>query len=145
MAFFAGDNKQSNGKEAGAATIIAANTKFKGEVTTDCHFHTDGEFEGTIRSKNTVMVGKTGMIIGDIFAQKVIISGKVVGNVEAKSVEIMPNGRLEGVIVSDELVIERKGIFLGQSRNIQKDDVRLLNNAPKTEPKILESKKPITT
>ncbi|RDU60878.1 polymer-forming cytoskeletal protein [Helicobacter sp. MIT 14-3879] len=141
MAFFAPDNKQPTGKETGAATIIAANTKFKGEVTTDCHFHTDGEFEGTIHSKNTVMVGKTGIVIGDIFAQKVIISGKVVGNIEAKSIEIMPNGRLEGAIVSDELVIERKGIFLGQSKNTQKNDIQLLKSAATTTAtKAIESK-----
>lgn len=138
MALFAGDNKQSHGKETGAATIIAANTKFKGEVTTDCHFHTDGEFEGTIRSKNTVMIGKTGVVAGDIFAQKVIISGKVIGNVEAKSIEILANGRLEGTITSDELVIERKGMFLGQSKNSTGDNVKLLNAES---PKILEAKR----
>lgn len=135
MAFFASDNKQSNGKEtAGATTIIAVNTKFKGEIHTDCHFHTDGEFEGTIHSKNTVMVGKTGMIVGDVFAQKVIISGKVKGNVEAKAIEILANGRLEGTIVSDELVIERKGMFLGQSKNANKD-VKLISEA-QTQPSI---------
>ena len=137
MAFFNTDNKQVNGKEAGAATIIAASTTFKGEVTTDCHFHTDGEFEGTIRSKNTVMVGKTGVIIGDVFAQKLIVSGKVVGAVEAKSVEIMAGGRLEGTLVSEELVIERKGIFLGQSKNANnaasQNGVKLLT--PTTESK----------
>lgn len=140
MAFFAPDNKQSNGKETGgAATIIAVNTKFQGEINTDCHFHTDGEFEGTIRSKNTVMVGKTGVIKGDIFAQKVIISGKIIGNVEAKAIEILANGRLEGTITSDELVIERKGMFLGQSKNTNKD-IKLLGDVQKPQPSI-EAKK----
>ncbi|RDU66822.1 polymer-forming cytoskeletal family protein [Helicobacter didelphidarum] len=138
MAFFAGDNKQPNGKETGAATIIAANTRFKGEITTDCHFHTDGEFEGTIHSKNTVMVGKTGLIIGDVYAQKVIISGRVTGNVEAKTIEILANGRLEGAITSDELVIERKGMFLGQSKNNIKDGIQVL---PKEATPSIEIKK----
>lgn len=129
MGFFGGDDKQSNGKETagGAATIIAANTRFKGEIDTDCHFHTDGEFVGTIHSKNTVNVGKSGVITGDVFAQKVIISGKVTGNVEAKSIEILAGGRLEGEIASDELVIERKGMFLGQSKNSLKDPQMLIN------------------
>lgn len=74
------------------------------------------------------MVGKTGMIIGDVFAQKVIISGRVTGNVEAKAIEILANGRLEGTITSDELVIERKGMFLGQSKNANKD-VKLIGEA----------------
>ncbi len=84
------------------------------------------------------MIGKTGVVAGDIFAQKVIISGKVIGNVEAKSIEILANGRLEGTITSDELVIERKGMFLGQSKNSTGDNVKLLNAES---PKILEAKR----
>lgn len=139
MAFFTTDNKQPNGKETGAATIIAVNTRFKGEISTDCHFHTDGEFEGVIRSKNTVMVGKTGIITGDVFAQKLIISGKVVGNVEAKAIEILANGRLEGTIASDELVIERKGVFIGQSTNNSKE-VKLIKDSQEVQ-KSIEMKK----
>ncbi len=77
------------------------------------------------------MVGKTGVIMGDIFAQKLIISGKVVGNVEAKAIEILANGRLEGTITSDELVIERKGMFLGQSKNNAKE-VKLIQDSQKS-------------
>ena len=141
MGFFTTDNKQINGKEqtGGAATIIAINTKFKGEIVTECHFHTDGEFEGTIKSKNTVMVGKTGVIIGDVSAQKVIISGSVKGNVDAKSIEILAGGRLEGAISSDELVIERKGVFLGESKNQTNnaDSIKMINS---NQPKIIEAK-----
>ncbi len=85
------------------------------------------------------MVGKTGVIKGDIFAQKVIISGKIIGNVEAKAIEILANGRLEGTITSDELVIERKGMFLGQSKNTNKD-IKLLGDVQKPQPSI-EAKK----
>lgn len=84
------------------------------------------------------MVGKTGVIVGDVFAQKLIISGKVVGAVEAKSVEIMAGGRLEGTLVSEELVIERKGIFLGQSKNANnaasQNGVKLLTPTTESKP-----------
>lgn len=76
------------------------------------------------------MVGKTGMITGDVYAQKVIVSGKITGNVEAKAIEILANGRLEGTITSDELVIEKKGMFLGQSKSNSKE-VKLLSDSQK--------------
>lgn len=82
------------------------------------------------------MVGKTGIIIGDIFAQKVIISGRVTGNVEAKTIEILANGRLEGTITSDELVIERKGMFLGQSKNTNNKEIKLLADSQNKQPSI---------
>jgi cytoskeletal protein CcmA (bactofilin family) len=35
---------------------------------------------------------------------------------ECETVEIMPQGRVDGKIVSKELVIERKGFFVGESK-----------------------------
>lgn len=119
MAIFTSDDKQSNGvaaQKAGAATIIAQGTRIKGNITTDCHLHIDGEFEGKIDSKNTVMIGKNGYVNGEIYANKLIISGKLKGLTESDAVEISSQGRFEGVITSTELVIERKGVFIGESK-----------------------------
>lgn len=103
----------------GPATIIAQGTKLKGEINTDCHLHIDGEFEGNIHSKNTVMVGKSGVVSGEIYAQKLIVSGKFNGTTESEIVEILPLGRIDGKIITSELVIERKGIFMGESKTKQ--------------------------
>lgn len=121
MAIFTNDNKQPNGGtgKMGPATIIAQGTKLKGEINTDCHLHIDGEFEGNIHSKNTVMVGKSGVVSGEIYAQKLIVSGKFNGTTESEVVEILPLGRIDGKIITSELVIERKGIFMGESKTKQ--------------------------
>lgn len=119
MAIFTSDDKQSNGvaaQKAGAATIIAQGTRIKGNITTDCHLHIDGGFEGKIDSKNTVMIGKNGQVDGEVYANKLVISGKLKGLTESDTVEISPQGRFEGVITSTELVIEKKGVFIGESK-----------------------------
>lgn len=119
MAIFTSDDKQSNGvaaQKAGAATIIAQGTRIKGNITTDCHLHIDGEFEGKIDSKNTVMIGKNGQVDGEVYANKLVVSGKLKGLTESDTVEISPQGRFEGVITSTELVIEKKGVFIGESK-----------------------------
>ncbi|PAF48187.1 hypothetical protein BKH46_02460 [Helicobacter sp. 12S02634-8] len=117
MALFTHDNKQPNGAgKTGPATIIAVGTKLKGDIHSDCHLHIDGEFEGNIYSKNTVMIGKSGLVSGNIYAQKLIVSGKLSGLIECEVVEILPLGHINGKIISSELVIERKGIFIGESK-----------------------------
>ncbi len=78
--------------------------------------HIDGELEGSVHSKSTVVIGQTGSVVGEIFANKLVVSGKFNGMVEAEVVEIMPLGRLDGKVSSQELVIERKGILIGESR-----------------------------
>ncbi|WP_041302724.1 bactofilin family protein [Helicobacter felis] len=113
MAIFASDNKQPTN---GSATIIAQSTKFKGEVNTDCHLHIDGVIEGSIQSSHTVVIGKNGVVLGDITASRLVVNGKLNGNAQAEVIEIMPLGIVDGKIVSSELIIERKGILIGESR-----------------------------
>ena len=62
------------------------------------------------------MVGKNGVVIGDIFAQRVIIGGISKGVVDSECIEILPNGKIEGTIICNELYIEKKGIFVGESK-----------------------------
>ncbi|WQU73910.1 polymer-forming cytoskeletal protein [Helicobacter pylori] len=115
MAIFDNNNKSANAK-TGPATIIAQGTKIKGELHLDYHLHVDGELEGVVYSKSTVVIGQTGSVVGEIFANKLVVSGKFTGTVEAEVVEIMPLGRLDGKISSQELVVERKGILIGETR-----------------------------
>lgn len=113
MAVFANNDKQTDG--ANGATIISSGTKIKGEIHTQCHLHIDGDFEGAIHSSNTVNIGKNGVVNGEVFSEKLIVSGKLFGTVKSKIVEIMPHGKIDGKVSSHELVIERKGILTGES------------------------------
>ncbi len=120
MAIFVNDDKQPNGvvqkSGGGAATIIAQGTKIKGDIQATCHLHIDGEIDGVINSKSTVMIGKNGHFKGEVYANKLIVGGKFDGSTESDIVEIMPFGRFEGTIITPELVIEQKGIFIGESK-----------------------------
>lgn len=118
MAIFVSDNKQSDGlvQSGAGATIIAQGTRIKGEINADCRLHIDGDFEGNINSKDVVMIGRSGVVNGEILAATLIVSGKFVGNVKSNTLEIKPQGRVEGTVSTSEFVIERKGIFMGESK-----------------------------
>lgn len=75
--------------------------------------------EGTIHSKGVITVGKNGMLKGDVEAVHLIVQGKVEGNVEVERLEIKENGYVSGVIISNEMVIEAKGLFEGESHRKQ--------------------------
>ncbi|RDU59810.1 bactofilin family protein [Helicobacter marmotae] len=121
MAIFVSDNKQLDGvSSSGGATIIAQGTRIKGEINTDCRLHIDGEFEGNIHSKDTVMVGKSGLVHGDVKAASLIVSGRFIGSVTSNVLEIKPQGRVEGTVITSEFVIERKGVFMGESKTKEK-------------------------
>lgn len=113
MAVFANNDKNNDGTSG--AAIISSGTKIKGEIHSQCHLHIDGEFDGIIHSSNVVNIGKNGVVNGEIYSEKLIVSGKMTGSVKSKVIEIMPYGKIDGKVSSHELVIERKGILTGES------------------------------
>ena len=56
------------------------------------------------------------MVNGEVYAKKFIVSGRFTGVCDCDTVEILPNGRIDGKIISKELMIERKGYFIGESK-----------------------------
>lgn len=116
MAIFTSDNKQFDAPNSNGATIIASGTRFKGELNIECHIHIDGEFEGNINSKNTVLLGKSGVVSGEIKAERVIVGGSFKGSIDSECIEILPNGKVDGIIICNELYIEKKGVFVGESK-----------------------------
>ena len=85
-------------------------------MTLDCNLYIDGEFEGTIKSKKLVTIGKGGKVRGEIQAHHLVVQGVVEGSVDSNRIEIMAAGRVVGSILSGELVIEAQGHFEGDSK-----------------------------
>ncbi len=119
-------------KQSGGATIIAKGTKLSGDIELECTLHIDGIFDGTINSKSMVTIGKSGVVNGEVFANKVMISGSFSGVIDSEFVEILAEGRVFGKVIAKEFMIEKKGLFEGESRvkNIDKNtlkDVKTIN------------------
>jgi len=132
MAIFNRPNDKSGRPSVNASgtTIIASGTSFKGEVEIICNLHIDGEFDGIIRSEKNVTIGKSGLVKGEIYSEKLIISGAFSGSVDADVVDVLPNGKLFGSVLANEFVIERGGFFEGESKT--KDGLKLENSKPLT-------------
>jgi len=123
-------NKSTSIKEViNTATIITKGTTIVGEIVGNDTIHIDGDIEGNIKVDNIVVIGKSGVVNGNIEAQKVISSGTINGSIKCDELEIMESsivkesisakkvqvqGKLEGDAVCDELLIEPKGITEGR-------------------------------
>jgi cytoskeletal protein CcmA (bactofilin family) len=112
MAIF---NKSDKATTSGA-TVVAKGTKLKADMELECSLHMDGIFEGVINSKSDITIGKTGVVNGEIVANKVIVSGSFSGLIDADVIEILPDGKIYGKVVSREFMIEKNGIFEGESK-----------------------------
>ena len=125
MAIFNNSDISNSGAKPDAnTTIITLGAKLKGEVVIECNLYIDGELEGSINSSKEINVGKNGCVKGTIKTERLIVQGVVEGSVDATRVEIKAGGHVNGEIISNDLVIESKGLFEGNSIVKDKDTVK---------------------
>lgn len=102
--------------QSSETTVIAHGASIKGDFGFECRLHVDGELEGTILSTNMIVIGKRGKIKGELKAEKLVVNGVFEGSADCTQVEVLADGTFTGDVVSEELVIEAKAKFQGQSK-----------------------------
>jgi cytoskeletal protein CcmA (bactofilin family) len=100
-----------------ATSVIAPAMKIVGDVETSGTLKVDGTVQGSIRGARQVMLGRTGVIQGDVHAEEVILGGRVVGTVNASErVEIQAGSVIEGDIHTRTIVVFEGGLLNGNVR-----------------------------
>ncbi len=109
--------KEGADQQTAVSSILGAGCKFTGDVDAKGTIRIDGEFQGKIVASEGVIVGKTGVVRGEIHSSNVAISGTVEGNIFAKrKVELESGAKLVGDVESMSLVIEDGVFFEGKSK-----------------------------
>lgn len=94
-------------------TIIGEETLLQGTIKAKSGVRIDGKFEGGDIEGHTVIVGTSGVVSGDISAQKVIIGGKVTGNITTHLLEIQRHAQVYGDVHTSILTISEGAIYEG--------------------------------
>jgi cytoskeletal protein CcmA (bactofilin family) len=125
-------------------TIIDKTTTIHGRLSIEGSIRVDGTVMGNIECTNeseniTVAVGVTGKINGDIRAYRVLVAGKVEGNIyAAEKVELHESAIVVGDITYNQLGIEHGAEVLGLM--IKKvDSKKQINHASSLIKKIQET------
>lgn len=108
-------------------TVISLGAKIEGEFDFDSMLHLDGEAGGVVRSTNAVIIGKTGVLRGELIADKVVVNGVFEGELSADSLEILAGGLVNGNINVRQIAIENGGKFNGNSK-IKDANITLIEN-----------------
>lgn len=96
-------------------TVIGSEAYFQGALTVRGSLRVDGEVEGNILEAQTVVIGPSGRVRGDVCAEHVVVAGSVTGEVAASSqLELKVGGRLVGNIRTPKLTIDDGAIFEGR-------------------------------
>lgn len=108
------DRPRPSGARA-ATTHIAAGSRVVGDIAGSTDLIVEGEVEGKLDMKSGVMIGTSGVVDGRIRARTVRVAGTVNGNIEGLEViEILPEGRVLGDVVSPSVMISPGAFFRGK-------------------------------
>jgi cytoskeletal protein CcmA (bactofilin family) len=116
-----------------SSSSLSIYSLFQGEILFDDILRLDGKMEGKIIAKNSrkadVFIGSEAEVKADIVADSVIIAGKFTGKIfTTQKIEIKKNARVEGMIFTTDLIIQKKSFFHGQSFMMQHLSLEQKNN-----------------
>ncbi len=107
---------RNNGRSGGEVviSIIGPGMRVTGNCETDGTVRVEGVVEGTIRAGKAVVVGKGGEVLGDVFTQDAVISGRVRGTLTVESrLELQATCRIDGDIQARRLQLDEGAVLNG--------------------------------
>ena len=122
MLFF----KKANKIDSRIDTLIGADTRIEGDMHFSGGLRVDGAIRGNViepaEKPSTLILSEHGKIEGAVTAAKIVLNGKVIGNVKASQfIELQTKARITGDLYYKSLemhtgaVIEGKLVYLGDS------------------------------
>ena len=95
-------------------SIIGPGMYVAGECHTDGTIRIEGSVDGSVRAGKAVVVGKDGVVDGDVFTQDAVISGRVKGTLVAESrLELQATCRIEGEVRARRMQLDEGAILNG--------------------------------
>ena len=103
-------NKEGNQKLKARTmerNVIAKNSTFVGEITSDGDFRIDGVLEGTLKTEGKVIIGIDGFVKGTIEATNAEIEGKFSGQLSiANTLTLNATANISGDVIVGKLSVE---------------------------------------
>ncbi|MBI4544701.1 MAG: polymer-forming cytoskeletal protein [Gemmatimonadetes bacterium] len=91
-------------------SIIGPGMRVTGDCETEGTLRIEGTVDGTVRAGKAVVVGRDGVVNGDITTQDAVIGGKVVGTIIAESrLEMQATCVIEGEIRARRIKLDEGG------------------------------------
>jgi len=117
--------KTTKSDKISSATIITSCMKVTGNLDGSDTIHIDGHVTGNITVSNTLVIGKSGLVEGEIEAKHVIINGELKGSIKCENLEVMQTGKVSRYIEAKHLILD--GTIDGDITATE--DIKVLENA----------------
>jgi len=125
-------------QNSGTRTVstIGEDLTITGDVTSKGEIHLDGHVQGDVNCAALVL-GENSSVEGNVRADEVVISGRLIGTVRATRLMLQSTSHVEGDLIHQSLAMEQGAFFEGKSR---RSDNPLAASQPDAEKKARKQK-----
>lgn len=96
-------------------TIIGPETEIKGDISVRGSLRIDGKVEGNVSAIESIFMGKTAQVKGDIHCRDGIFAGRIEGNLFAQgTVELQTGATLIGDVQCRNLILNKDAFLDGR-------------------------------
>jgi cytoskeletal protein CcmA (bactofilin family) len=112
---FGGGKKENSLQENQSVnTLIGEGCVFEGNLNLSTATRIDGKIKGNIKSEGMLIIGEHGSVEGDINCTEILIYGNVVGNIDARRIELKEGASLSGDVKAEIFVVEEGALYNGR-------------------------------
>lgn len=109
------EQANAHASREGVISIVGPGMRIKGDCETEGTLRIEGTVEGSVRAGKAVVVGKDGVVQGDIITQDAVIGGRVTGTVIAESrLELQATCVIDGEIRARRIKLDEGGKVNGK-------------------------------
>lgn len=93
---------------------LDSGSKISGKLMFEGPIRIDGQVDGEITAKESLVIGETAVVTAQIKANAIVVAGKVSGDIFAtQRLEIRPSARVIGNLTSPVLIVHEGAMFEG--------------------------------
>ncbi len=110
--------------KAAINSIIGQGLNIVGDLSFSGKLKLDGTIKGNVKGEY-IVIGKTGVVTGDVNIETCICQGKVYGNINSKDLTVVKGCRIEGNVETVNLAVESGASLIGEVK-VDDKDLRLI-------------------
>jgi cytoskeletal protein CcmA (bactofilin family) len=95
-----------------SVNTLVQGTRVEGNVMAESDIRIDGQLEGNLNCQAKVIIGTTGVVVGDIQCHNAIIEGSFKGNLRVNEMlHVKETAKVTGDVKTDKLTVHSGAIF----------------------------------
>lgn len=96
-------------------SVLDAQIVIRGDIETDGTLRVDGRLEGNVLRAAAIVVGTSGVIVGNVHAAEMVICGTIHGNIDVDHrVELESTANVIGDLAADAILVHEGGTVRGR-------------------------------